>query len=136
MGYSPERLNHTFMKGREEYKVKEAHIISLSPGLSLTSHEYIFNTVVTSSSQVLRCLGPGFTVLALGPGFRPIIIITSSSKAPPYNMAGAYSQAGWDTHIHTHQPSLLKLTNLHEAPIYTRSPSSYSQLHLQAGSQG
>ena len=24
---------------------------------------------------VLRCLGPGFTVLALGPGFRPIIII-------------------------------------------------------------
>ena len=26
---------------------------------------------------VLRCLGPGFTVLALGPGFRPIIIICS-----------------------------------------------------------
>ena len=27
------------------------------------------------SGQVLRCLGPGYTVLALGPGFRPIIII-------------------------------------------------------------
>ena len=25
------------------------------------------------SGQVLRCLGPGFTVLALGPGFRPTI---------------------------------------------------------------
>ena len=24
--------------------------------------------------MVLRCLGPGFTVLALGPGFRPIFI--------------------------------------------------------------
>ena len=28
------------------------------------------------SGLVLRCLGPGFTVLALGHGFRPIIIIT------------------------------------------------------------
>ena len=27
---------------------------------------------------VLRCLGPGFTVLALGPGFRPIIIIITN----------------------------------------------------------
>ena len=27
------------------------------------------------ASLVLRCLDPGFTVLALGPGFRPIIII-------------------------------------------------------------
>ena len=27
------------------------------------------------SGLVLRCLGPGFTVLALGPEFRPILIV-------------------------------------------------------------
>ena len=32
------------------------------------------------SGLVLRCLGPGFTVLALGPGLRPIIIIILYEK--------------------------------------------------------
>ena len=31
---------------------------------------------------VLRYLGPGFTVLALGPGFRPIIIIIILAQNP------------------------------------------------------
>ena len=37
------------------------------------------------SGLVLRCLGPGFTVLALDPGFRPIIII---NKRPKLSLVG------------------------------------------------
>ena len=35
---------------------------------------------ITASVPALRCLGPGFTVLALGPGFRPIFIHSLSGS--------------------------------------------------------
>ena len=37
------------------------------------------------SGLVLRCLGPGYTVLALGPGFRPIINSNSNSNSNSNN---------------------------------------------------
>ena len=42
-----------------------------------------FRPVQTGSGLVLRCLGPGFTVLALSPGFR--------SFAPPGQRRGVFS---------------------------------------------
>ena len=39
------------------------------------------------SGLVLRCLGPGFTVLAPGPGFRPIINSSNNSTILPESVS-------------------------------------------------
>ena len=54
---------------------------------------------------VYRCLGPGFTVLALGPGFRPIIIIIIFTVYKVYRFC--VFVAGWRHALRSEWPFII-----------------------------